>query len=407
MSTEPPPRRSRVPYRIILASIWLTIASAAALGLLYELRALVFHLIIAVFIALVLNPVVVRMQRIGFSRGPAILAATAAFFLLFLGIGAAVAAPITSQGVSFARRAPGYLRLAQEGKGPVGTFAKKFHLQKQLRKAIPAIDRYLSKLPAQVVGLLRSAASTAFTVAIVVILALFMLIEGPALIGAFMAGVPPGRRESVAAVGATTARVVSGYTIGVVMLAVLNGIVTAIALAATGVPFVSSLAVWAAVVDVLPIIGGLIAIIPAGLFAFVHSVPAGIIVVAAMFGYQQVKNHILYPLAVGRAVQLNALLVLVAVLAGSTLMGIAGALLAIPVAGTLHAIIVEFAPGPVRMFLRHPELSGAPAAVAPDAAREAVGTTDEEGAMTPESPEPPETREDQPKRPRRRRRRRG
>ena len=402
MSTEAPPRKSRVPYRIILASIWLTIASAAALGLLYRLRDLVFHLVVAAFIAMVLNPIVLRLQRIGFSRGPAILAATAAFFLLFLGIGAAVAAPITSQGVSFARRAPGYLRQAQEGKGPVGAFAHRFHLQKQLAKAVPAIDRYLSKLPAQVVGLLRSAASTAFSVAIVVILALFMLIEGPAFVGAFMAGVPPGRKESVRAVGETASRVVSGYTIGVVILAVLSGIVTAVALAVTGVPFVSSLAVWAAVVDVLPIVGGLIAIVPAGLFAFVHSVPAGIIVVGAMFGYQQVKNHVLYPLAVGRAVQLNALLVLVAVLAGATLMGVAGALLAIPIAGTLHAIVVEFAPAPVRMFLRHPELAGAPSAVAPKAAREAAGTTADEGVLTPEATT---EREDQPGRSRRRRRR--
>jgi hypothetical protein len=102
-----------------------------------------------------------------------------------------------------------------------------------------------------------------------------------------------------------------------------------------------------------------------------------------MFAYQQVKNHVLYPLAVGRAVQLNALLVLVAVLAGSTLMGIPGALLAIPIAGTLHAIIVGFAPAPVRMFLRHPELSDSPSAVAPKAAREATGTTADEGLLTP------------------------
>jgi hypothetical protein len=75
--------------------------------------------------------------------------------------------------------------------------------------------------------------------------------------------------------------------------------------------------------------------------------------------------------------------VLVAVLAGSTLMGIPGALLAIPIAGALHAIIVGFAPAPVRAFLRHPELSDSPSAVAPKAAREAAGTTADEGLLTP------------------------
>jgi predicted PurR-regulated permease PerM len=384
-TTTPTPTRprSRVPYRIILAAIWLTIASIASLGLLYRLRDVVFRLVIAAFIALVLNPVVVRLQRLGLSRGPAILATTTVFFLVFLGIGAAVAAPITSQGVKFAKQAPLYLRQAQQGKGPVGTIAKRFHLEKQLRKAVPAISRYLSTLPTKIVGLLRSGASAAFTVAIVVILALFMLVEGPSLIGAFMAGVPPDREESIRAVGRTTARVVSGYTIGVVALGVLNGIVTAVALYVMGVPFVSSLSVWAGVVDVLPIIGGLIGIVPAALFAFAHSVVAGIVVVGIMFGYQQVKNHVLYPLAVGRAVQLNALIVLVAVLAGSTLMGIAGALLAIPIAGALHAIILEFAPRPVRMFLRHPELSHSPSAVAPKPARDAAGTSADEGLFTP------------------------
>jgi predicted PurR-regulated permease PerM len=381
--TTPSPRRSRVPYRVILAAIWLTIASIASLALLYRLQEVVFDLVLAAFIALVLNPVVNRLQRLGMGRGPAILAAVAAFFLIFVGLGAAVAAPITSQGVKFAKQAPQYLKQAQEGKGPVGTFAKRFHLENQLRKAVPAISKSLSRLPVQVVGVLRSAATTAFRVAIVIILAIFMLVEGPSLLGAFMAGVPPDKKESMRAIGQTTARVVSGYTLGVVALGVLNGLVTAVALAVMGVPFVSSLAVWAGVVDVLPIVGGLIGIVPAALFAFAHSVVAGIVVVAVMFGYQQVKNHVLYPLAVGRAVQLNALLVLVAVLAGSTLMGIAGALLAIPIAGTLHAIIVEFAPPPVRMFLRHPELSDSPSSVAPEEAREAAGTTADEGLLTP------------------------
>jgi predicted PurR-regulated permease PerM len=381
--TTPSPRRSRVPYRVILAAIWLTIASVASLALLYRLHDVVFDLVLAAFIALVLNPAVNRLQRLGMGRGPAILAAVAVFFLIFVGLGAAVAAPITSQGVKFAKQAPLYLRQAQEGKGPVGAFAKRFHLENQLRKAVPAISRSLSRLPIQVVGVLRSAATTAFRVAIVIILAIFMLVEGPALLGAFMAGVPPDRKESMRAIGQTTARVVSGYTLGVVALGFLNGLVTALALAVMGVPFVSSLAVWAGVVDVLPIVGGLIGIVPAALFAFAHSVVAGIVVVAVMFGYQQVKNHVLYPLAVGRAVQLNALLVLVAVLAGSTLMGIAGALLAIPIAGTLHAIIVEFAPEPVRTFLRHPELSHSPSNVAPEAVREAAGTTPDEGLLTP------------------------
>jgi predicted PurR-regulated permease PerM len=73
----------------------------------------------------------------------------------------------------------------------------------------------------------------------------------------------------------------------------------------------------------------------------VHSVPAGIAVVVAILVYQQIKNHLLYPVVVGRAVQLNSLLVLVAVLAGTELAHIAGAVLAIPIAGTVQVVATE------------------------------------------------------------------
>jgi predicted PurR-regulated permease PerM len=378
--TEP----RKVPYNVILAAIWLTVASAASIALVYKWRALIFHLVIAAFFALVLNPAVKRLERAGMSRGPAILVVVILAFLSFAGLIAAVAAPITSQGVNFAKHAPQFLQQAQQGRGPLAAFARKFHLDKELTKAEPAISRTLAKVPSEIVGVLRSAASTAFSVATVAILAIFMLIEGPSLISAFLAAIPDSKREQIRLVGTTTSRVVSGYTLGVVGLGILNGAVTAISLSATGVPFVTSLAVWAGLVDVLPIIGGLIAIVSAGLFAFAHSLVSGIIVVAVMLGYQQVKNHVLYPVAVGRAVRLNALLVMVAVLAGSELMGIPGALLAIPVAGALHAIIVEFAPDPARAFLRHPDLSGtpAPAGVPSGVGADAVGesTADNDGA---------------------------
>jgi predicted PurR-regulated permease PerM len=118
--------------------------------------------------------------------------------------------------------------------------------------------------------------------------------------------------------------------------------VTAAALTTMRVPFVLPLAMWAAIVDILPIIGGLLAIFVVSLFAFTKSLAAGIIVVVVMFVYQQVKNHFLYPVVVGRAVQLNALVVLLAVLAGAQVGGVAGAIFAIPIAAVIHVAMTEF-----------------------------------------------------------------
>jgi predicted PurR-regulated permease PerM len=336
-----PPLDRRIPYRTILSVIWLVILSGAAVLLLIAIRKVLFEIVIAVFLALVVNPIVVRLTRTRLNRGGSIAIVVVTLTVGVLGIGTLIAAPLANQGVKFAQEAPGYLDQARQGKGPIANAARKLHLEGQLKKAEPAISNGLSKLSGEIVTLGRRVASAAFTTAIVIVLAIFMLVEGPALVEGFTRWVPEGYREAARRMGRTTSRVVSGYTLGVLFMAVLNGIVAGLALEITHTKFVLPLATWAAVVDILPIVGGLLAVLPAGLFAFAKSIPAGIVVVAAILIYQQVKNHVLYPIVVGRAVSLGSLFVLVSVLAGAELAGVAGAVLAIPVAGVLNAFVIE------------------------------------------------------------------
>jgi predicted PurR-regulated permease PerM len=337
------PASSRgVPFRAIFAAAWIAILSGALVLLLVELKKIIFHLVLATFIALVLNPAVTRLQHY-MKRGKAIALVVVAVSIGAAGIGASIAAPLASNAVNIAKNAPEYLQEATTGEGPLANLAQKFHLEKQLEKSAPSISKRLSKLSTQVLKVGRSVASAAFTAAIVFILAIFMLVEGPKLVGDFMSALPEDKRASAQRIGHSTTRVVSGYTLGILFMAGLNGLTAGVALAATGTPFVMPLAVWAAVVDILPIVGGLLAIIPAALFAFGHSISAGIIVVVAILVYQQVKNHVLYPVLVGRAVNLNSLLVLIAVLIGAELGHVAGAILAIPIVGTLQTVVVEAA----------------------------------------------------------------
>ena len=340
---ERSPHAPPIPYRLILACIWLTFASVGVILLGIKLKTLLFHIVLAIFIALVLSPAIERLARTRLSRGASIAVIIAAVVIAAAGIGATVATPLASSGIKFARNAPEYLREAAVGKGPLARTAARFHLQKQLAKSVPSISKALSHVSSDVLTLGRRVASAAFNAAIVLILAIFMLVEGPRMMANAIVAMPEGRREAARRIGRRIARVVSGYTTGVLLMAALNGLVTVAALTATGTPFVIPLAIWAAVVDILPIVGGLLGIVPAGLFALGKSLPAGIIVIVAMFLYQQVKNHLLYPVLVGRAVQMNSLLVLVAVLVGADLGHVSGAILAIPVAGTLQTFLIEFA----------------------------------------------------------------
>ena len=330
----------QIPYRLILAVIWLSIGSGLVLLILYFVRTLLFHLLIAAFLALVITrPVTSLERRIG--RGKAIALVLSATFVAAVGIGTLIAAPLTNEAVKFAGHAPTVIQDAAQGKGGIGRLARRFHLEEQLKKAGPGLSNTLTRLSGQVLTLGRRIASAAFTAAIVVILAIFMLVEGPRTVDWTLRTIPERHRPAARRVGHAVLKVVSGYTIGVLLLAFLNGAVAGVAMTVTHTQFVLPLAVWAAVVDILPIVGGLLSMIPTGLFAFVHSVPAGITVLVAILVYQQIKNHFLYPVIVGRAVQMNSLLILVAVLAGAELAHVAGAVLAIPVAGAIQVVATE------------------------------------------------------------------
>ena len=129
---------------------------------------------------------------------------------------------------------------------------------------------------------------------------------------------------------------------GNLLISLIAGTATTIVLLATGVPFAVALGLIVAILDLIPLAGATLAAIIVGLVAFLHSIVAGIVVVVFFIVYQQLENHLLQPLVYGRTVQLSPLVVLIAVLIGAELAGILGALGAIPVAGALQVIIVDW-----------------------------------------------------------------
>ena len=134
--------------------------------------------------------------------------------------------------------------------------------------------------------------------------------------------------------------------LGDLLTSLIAGVVVFITLIALGVPFPFLWALWVALVDFLPMIGGALAGIPTVLFAAGHSLTAGLVTAAVFVGYQQLENHVLNPLVMSRTVKVNPLLVLVSVLVGSSIGdwlggffgGFVAALLSIPCAAALQII---------------------------------------------------------------------
>jgi predicted PurR-regulated permease PerM len=176
----------------------------------------------------------------------------------------------------------------------------------------------------------------------IIFLTYFMLLEGPRTIDAFLGLLPESARPRYERVGRDIYRTISGYVTGNLLISLVAGVLAAIVLFAVGSEFAIALGLLVAVLDLVPLAGATLAAIIVSTVVFIETDWIRCVIVIAFFiGYQQFENHVLQPLVYGRTVQLSPLAVLCAVLVGAQLAGILGALLAIPIAGSILAIARE------------------------------------------------------------------
>ena len=329
-----------VPVRTILVTIGLVLATLAALYLVRLLARIEMLLVISLFFAVVLTPLVDRVHaRMRIKRG---LAAG----LVFVFVIAAVALmmfiiikPLVTETRQFAENFPTYLSDAREGRGALGGLVKRYELDRRYEENKETIENAFRNAGSKAFSYVGRAFSGVLTLLTIMVLSFMMLLYGPQLTTSAMGAVPPDRRERVKAVAADASKAVTGYVSGNLLISAIAGIVTYLALWILGVPFKEVLALWVAFADLIPLVGATLGAIPTIAVAFLYSVPAGIGVVIFYIVYQQVENHFLQPMIMSKTVQINQLFVLVSVLVGVELGGFVGAILAIPLAGVVAVVV--------------------------------------------------------------------
>jgi predicted PurR-regulated permease PerM len=195
----------------------------------------------------------------------------------------------------------------------------------------------------------KGAVSVFGTVLTIFALAMLLLLEGPALRDGLLGAMSPRRAERYARMAREINQSVTGYVFGDLLTSVIAGVVVFVTLFMLGLPFPALWALWVALVDFLPMVGGALAGIPTVLFALAHSLTDGIVMAVAFIAYQQLENHVLNPLIMGRTVKVSPLVVLLSVLVGTSLGdwvggifgGFVAALLSIPCAAALQVVIRE------------------------------------------------------------------
>jgi predicted PurR-regulated permease PerM len=340
-----------VPLRTILVTVAI-VAAVWLLGkLVYRLRDIVLIIVVAGFIALILNPVVLLVHRRGVRRrGLAVTIVVFGSLLVFFGLAVAFGYPLVDGITHLADILPSYVSKAEHGQGWIGHLVRRYHVQHWVQTNVPRLIDFGKGLAQPALTFGKGAFSLVFSLLTIFVLVILMLLEAPKMRKAVLGMMSPARAQRYSEIAREVNRSVTGYMLGDILTSIIAGVVVFVTLAATGVPFPFLWALWVALVDFLPMIGGALAGIPTVLFAFlVHSYTAGIITAVVFVIYTQVENHILNPIVMSKTVRVNPLLVLLSILVGASIGswigGIFGAfvaaLLSIPAAGALQVLVRE------------------------------------------------------------------
>lgn len=326
------------PSTRTVARIFLTVAAlVVALYAVYLVRGPLILVFISAFLAVALGPPLDVLVRRGLHRATAILAVYVVILGAIVGVGLLVVPPIVSQVESLAADAPGYVRQLRQS----STFRKyddKYHITKSLTNQAATLPKRLG----QAAGALQSVTVGVFSALVqlvtVLTMTFFFLLDGERLV-AFALRLSGRREARYRVIAEEIYRSVSGYVAGNLVISVIAGVVTYVTMTLLGLPFAVPLAVLLAFLDLIPLVGASLGGLVVGIVTLFNDFPTSTIVWVVVFiVYQQFENNVLQPLVYRRTVNVPPLTVIVAILIGAQLLGVLGALIAIPVAATIQIV---------------------------------------------------------------------
>ncbi|WP_378036581.1 AI-2E family transporter [Actinomycetospora atypica] len=333
-----PPLNRRSPFLIGLSAA-LGVAAVIALVQLVPAAADVLILIgVALFVALGLEPAVSRLARRGLRRGLAVTLVCVGFVVIVGGFLAVAVPPMIEQAAGFLARTPQYLQLLGDRSSIIGQLDARFGLQQHLQQALADNS---STLISGVLGVGLAVLGWLGDTVVVVVLTVYFLAALPGMRRAAYRLAPASRRPRTVLIGDAICVRFGGYVLGNVVMSVIAGVVTFVWLLVAGVPYALSLAVLVALLDLIPAVGFVIGGVLITLVALTVSWPVALATLGFFVVYNLLEEYLLTPKIMGRTVEVPAVLTVVAVLVGGALLGVVGAVVAIPVAAAVLLVVQE------------------------------------------------------------------
>ena len=315
----------------VTAGVLLVVGLAFVLMAIGEILVLV---LVSVVLAMGFQPAVGWMVRRGLSRGWAVAAGVLAAVVVVGSFLALVLPDIIRQIGELVEAAPEYLRQAQEGSGFLADLNQQFDLQGRLQELS-------GSLPETVLGLVGSFAAFIFNAVTVLVLTIYITVNLPKLRAGVARLLGREHRAEFEEILDESVQRVGGYVLGNLAVSAIAGVTSFVFLVLIGVPFAAALAFFVALTDLIPTVGALIGAAVASTVAAFAGVPELIATIAFFLVYQQIENYVIQPRVMRRTVEMSAALVILAVLIGGTLLGVVGALLAIPIAAVVKVAVRE------------------------------------------------------------------
>lgn len=338
-ATGPPgrPFDRRTPFFIGLTGAFGVAAAYLVVRGIADVAGVLVLIGLALFIAIGLNPLLEWLVAHGLTRGLTVGIVTSLFLIVAAGFVLAAVPPISHEVQTLIKQYPHYRAQALSGRGWIGKLTLKLHLASYLKGT--------SKLKLPVASGVLGAGKVILSVGVgtvsVIALTIYFLIALPVVRRNFLGTIPRSRRERVSVLTDEVFERVGGFMLGNLLTSVVAGLGTYFWLLGFGVPYPVLLALLVAVFDLIPLVGSTIAGVVVSLVALSRGLPVGISTAVFYLVYRFLEDYLLNPRVMKHTVRISPGLTIVATLTGGALLGIIGALVAIPVAATCHLLYEE------------------------------------------------------------------
>ena len=334
------PVNRRSPFMIGLTAALGVAVAYGLIQLLIQARSVLIIIGLALFIAAGLDPIVGWLVRHRVPRWAAVLTVIASVLAIAAAFLAAAIPPLASEATALAHQIPHYMHTLQDRNSQLGKLNVKFHIQQRLTSLVTSKG---GSLVGGVLGAGALVVSTASAILAIGVLSIYFLAGLPRIKVFAYRLVPHSRRTRVILIGDEILAKVGGYVLGNFITSVIAGLGTYVWLLAFGVPYPLLLGMFVAILDLIPVIGSTIGGAVVSLVALTVSLPVALATLAFYVGYRLAEDYLIVPRIMGRTVEVPAIVSLVAVLIGGVLLGIVGALVAIPVAAAIRLLLHEVA----------------------------------------------------------------